>query len=200
MPKLIRELYDCALKDDPLFHFFYEPELIIRIGSEHCLQRVRLFLNERNVAFEEYDYPSPKTVKGFGEEKGGVVAEHLDLFLPVFHAHSVAAITMDDPTHTQYLERVIHTAFNPKRRSREHEGTTLLTLAKMKLHGLSPQDISPNARDAPRGTPPACRPKPWRRPKQEPRGTWTQRTSSHPAEAGSPAKGGEAQAPRRKTV
>lgn len=133
LKKLINELYKYTLINDPEFHFFYEPELIIRISSESCLTKVKAFLNQRNIPFEEYDYPFPGAKGKFGEEEGGIVATNLDLFLPVFHAHSVAAITMDDDAHKEYLERVLHTAFNPRFLSRKYEGKILKELAHRKL-------------------------------------------------------------------
>lgn len=133
LKKLINELYEYTLKNDTAFHFFYEPELIIRISSESCLTKVKAFLSQRNIPFEEYDYPFPGAKGKFGEEEGGIVATNLDLFLPVFHAHSVAAITMDDDAHKEYLERVLHTAFNSRFLSREYEGKILMELAHRKL-------------------------------------------------------------------
>lgn len=129
---LVKELYEHTLKDDPKFHFFFEPEIIFRITTEDCLTKAKNFLQNRNIEFEEYDYPFAPEGK-FGEEKGGIVANNLDIFLPVLHAHSVAAITMSEDEHFKYLERVIHTAFNPKFYSHEQEGNKLANLAVLKL-------------------------------------------------------------------
>lgn len=132
LKNLIKELYDYTLKDDSIFHFFFEPEIIIRIESEQSLEKVKSFLQERSISFEEYEYPFPPEGK-FGEGKDSVVAKHLDLFLPLFHASSVAAITLDEAEHAHYLERLVHTAFNPKFYPHEHEGQYLLKLAELKL-------------------------------------------------------------------
>lgn len=129
---LVKELYEHTLKDDPKFHFFFEPEIIFRIITEECLSKTKSFLQNRDIEFEEYDYPFPPEGK-FGEERGGIVANNLDIFLPILHAHSVAAITMNDNDHFKYLERVIHTAFNPKFYSHEEEGSSLAKLAVLKL-------------------------------------------------------------------
>ena len=129
---LVKELYDHTLKDDPKFHFFFEPEIIFRITTEDCLMKAKSFLQSKNIEFEEYDYPFPPVGK-FGEERGGIVANNLDIFLPILHAHSVAAITMNEDDHFKYLERVIHTAFNPKFYSHEEEGSKLAKLAELKL-------------------------------------------------------------------
>lgn len=98
---LVKELYEHTLKDDPKFHFFFEPEIIFRITTEECLSKTKSFLQNRNIEFEEYDYPFPPEGK-FGEERGGIVANNLDIFLPILHAHSVAAITMNDNDHFKY--------------------------------------------------------------------------------------------------
>ena len=133
---LAKDLFDHTLKDDPEFHFFFEPSLIFRITTEDCLMKAREFLRARNVEFEEYDYPYPCPTEGrFGKRfgEGGIVADNLELFLPVFHANSVAALTMSEQEYPEYLERLVHTAFNPKGYSREQEGCLLLQLAALKL-------------------------------------------------------------------
>jgi len=129
---LVKEIYDHALKNDHLFHFFFEPELIIRITVDGCLAKTKSFLQKGNITFEEYNYPFDPEGK-FGEERGGVVANNLDFFLPVFHAHSVAALTMNEEDYFKYLERVIHTGFNPKLYSYEQEGKILAQLALKRL-------------------------------------------------------------------
>lgn len=129
---LVKELYEHTLKDDSKFHFFFEPEIIFRITTEDCLTKAKNFLQNRTIEFEEYDYPFAPEGK-FGEERGGIVANNLDIFLPILHVHSVAAITMSEDEHFKYLERVIHTAFNPKFYSHEEEGSKLAKLAELKL-------------------------------------------------------------------
>jgi len=131
LKELLCDLYEHTLKDDHLFHFFFEPELIIRISSKQCLQKIKEFLVEQKIEFSEYEYPFTK--KGFSEAQDGIVAQHLDLFLSVFHAHAVAAIIMNDDEYLNYLERVIHTALNTGFYSRQEEGKILLKLADLKL-------------------------------------------------------------------
>lgn len=129
---LVRELYEYTLKDDPSFHFFFEPEIIFRITTEDCLTKTKSFLQNRNIEFEEYDYPFAQEGK-FGEKRGGIVVNNLELFLPMLHAHSIAALTMNEEEHLEYLERVIHDAFNPKLYSYKQEGEKLAKLAVMKI-------------------------------------------------------------------
>ena len=132
LKNLINEIYKYTLKDDHSFHFFYEPEIIIRIMSPECLEKTKMFLTSKNIEFEEYDYPYPPEGK-FGEDKNGIVAKNLELFLNVFHSNSVAALTMSEEDHFQYLERLMHTAFNPKFFPHEQEGKWLAELSLLKL-------------------------------------------------------------------
>lgn len=132
LKNLIKETYENCLKDDPKFHFFYEPEIIIRIDSQECLDKTKSYLASKNIQFEEYDYPFPPAGK-FGEDPSGIVAKNLELFLTIFHANSVAALTMSEQDHFQYLERLVHTAFNTKFYPHEQEGGWLANLAAMKL-------------------------------------------------------------------
>lgn len=142
---LMKDLYKKFLKEDGLFHFFYEPEIIIRISTESVLTPVSRYLDEQNIDYEIYDYPTPKqnlTIDCYGEEPGGIVINNLDLFLPIFHAHAVAAITLNDDDHFHYMERVTHTMWNPRGYTRQEEGEHLALLASWKLDTL-PEISSP---------------------------------------------------------
>lgn len=151
---LLFRLYEISLKDDPKFHFFYEPEIIIRFSSVECLEKAKTYLNERKIHFDVYSYPIPEKIENqlveekkeddseskrerkvhrFGEHNSPIVLKHLDLFVTIFHAHSVAAITMDDSDHFEYMERTIHTMFNPRAYTRNEEGKHLAELASFKL-------------------------------------------------------------------
>jgi len=102
MKKLLKDLYECSLKDDPKFHFFYEPEIIIRFSSQDSLDKAVKLLEERNIQYVIYEYPSPEKSPmhpTYGEEPSGIVLKYFELFLTIFHAHSIAAITMDDSDH-----------------------------------------------------------------------------------------------------
>jgi len=135
MKELLKMLYDHVLKDDPKFHFFYEPEIIIRFSSHECLERAKSYLTQKGIGTKIYDYPLPDKKRGekvFGEEPDGIVMQHFELFLTIFHAHSVAAIIMEDQEHFRYMERVIHTMWNPRLYTREQEGKSLAKLAVFK--------------------------------------------------------------------
>lgn len=134
--QIINELYDQVLKNDDLFHFFFEPggQIVIRITSQQCLVDARRLLHERGIQFLEYSYPETQDGQ-FGEAP--FVAKYLDLYLTVFHANAVAALIMNEEDHWQYLERIAHTAFNARGHSHEQEGWGLLQLGgeRLKLVG-----------------------------------------------------------------
>ena len=71
----------------------------------------------------------------YREEEGGIVLQHFNLFLSIFHSHSIAAIIMDKSHHFSYLERVIHTGFNTGSYTIQQEAQTLSKLASFKGGG-----------------------------------------------------------------
>jgi hypothetical protein len=132
--ELIQELYKNFLIKDPLFHFLYEPDLIIRISVSEVLEGIKKFLTERRINFTTYAYPHPErsinNVRCYGEDREGVVAEYLyDLFLPAFHTNSIAALILPDDRQLPFIERVSHTFFNMTGSTHEEEATNMLFLA-----------------------------------------------------------------------
>ncbi|KAF0972916.1 hypothetical protein FDP41_008768 [Naegleria fowleri] len=151
--QLLHDLYHReinGLKHDPYFHFFYEPELIIRTSSESVRNQLKLHLDESNIGYVEYNYPTPESkyidvvahtevmdlldsrIYCCGENKDGIVLRNLSLFLQIFHCHSVAAIEMNRQDHFHYMERVVHTMFNPFAYTRDEEGRKLAKMAIFK--------------------------------------------------------------------
>jgi len=139
MKDLLSELYQHTLKDDPKFHFFYEPEIIIRFSSKECLEKAQELLQTKKIGFKVYEYPFPQGSKTYGESEA-VVVNNFELFLTIFHAHSIAAILMNDEDHFGYMERVIHTMFNPRGITRSDEGKHLIRLALYKCSKSDVQD------------------------------------------------------------
>jgi len=136
-PGLIVEIYNLFLKDDPDFHFFYEPEIIIRVSVKEIKNRIINFLDKNIISYEEYEYPFPPKGK-YGEIEGDVVANNLNLLIPVFHSNSIAALTFTDDDFIKYLERITHTASNSRGLNHIKEGILLTNLASIKLgiHGI----------------------------------------------------------------
>jgi len=149
--ELLVELYKTCLKDDEKFHFFYEPDIIIRLSSALVIEKVKELLSSKGIKFTTYDYPTPfserlvvgsdKNIYCYGEEKGGIVMKNFDLFITIFHAHSTAALSMSDSEHFEYMERVIHTMFNPRAYSRLEEGEHLAKLAIYKAGYAGVMDV-----------------------------------------------------------
>lgn len=134
--KLITKLYIEVLRDnDPLFHFFYEPFLIVRITDDISLAMVCEILNKESISHITYGYPYSYCPDSCDERNSQIVADHgRDIFLPLFHAHSISALELSNADHIQYLERCIHTACNPRGIPRKEEGLILMELANAKLN------------------------------------------------------------------
>jgi hypothetical protein len=142
---LMSDLYKRFLINDDHFHFFYEPDIIIRISDEGILKQISDYLASRLINFLVYDYPAPQTNQHhecYGEDENGVVIRNLSLFIPIFHANSVAALSMSQEDHFLYMERVIHTMWNPAAYTRAEEGAYLGRLASYKLDDENVSDAS----------------------------------------------------------
>jgi len=125
---LIKKLYREILKDDSLFHFFYEPELVIRVSENHLLA-LKKYLKDKNINFIEYDYPKEKGKKGnLCFECEDLVLNNLDLFLQLYHCHSLAVLSFKKEELNDYFGRVIHTLFNIARKSYQTEGLELIAM------------------------------------------------------------------------
>lgn len=127
-PTLLKDLYKAGLKDDSLFHFLYEPEcVIIRIGSEQVILKVEKYLQDNEIRFEAYGYPDEGKYR---EEIGGIEHRNLDILLPIYHANSIAIITLNDADYSALLKRMIHCIINPKYIIDQAESTILKQLAQ----------------------------------------------------------------------
>lgn len=130
---LLKALYASCLQEDPAFHFFYEPDLIIRISSQKTQEKVAKFLEDRGVDFILYDYPTPIGAHRYGEKPDGIVIRNLDHFLPLFHQHAVAALTYTAEQHALYRSRVVSILLQTGEYSLKEEVKILQTLALYKL-------------------------------------------------------------------
>jgi|SRR3989344_2397667 len=126
---LIKALYDKILRNDSKFHFLYEPQLIIRVDSAECLGQIKMHLKDNKIDFEEYDYPNAPDDK-FGETKGGIVEQNPDLFIPILHFGSLAALKLPEKDYKDYLDRAIHSLINQLGYDHEKEGKWLHKYSK----------------------------------------------------------------------
>jgi hypothetical protein len=143
-PAMILELYNKFLKNDTLLHYFFEPDLIIRVSNNEVREQIKNYLSSKNISYEVYDYPSPpqaENKKRYGEHEDGVVIQRLyDVYLPLFHLNAVAALTMDEFDKMNYLERSTHTFCNMTGQTRLEEAETLSYLASLKLPQVNPME------------------------------------------------------------
>lgn len=132
---LVKALYDHTLKDDPLFHFFFERTgLLIRISTEKSWNETVAFLKKREIAFEEYPYSYPSYAEAQnGDHIEDALEKNLDLLLPVYHADAVAAITLSQTDHHDFREKVTHAAFNPRFCFYRNEGVELVVSGLRRL-------------------------------------------------------------------
>src|SRR3990167_8097404 len=85
--RLIKELYKKVLHGDDIFHFFYEPELIIRTT---LFNQVSAILNSKRVKYEIYKYPVDLGKKGnYCFECDELKLKNLELFKRIYHQHAV---------------------------------------------------------------------------------------------------------------
>lgn len=95
---MIRELYYQVLKEDDLWHFFREFDLLfIRVSNGNALI-VEKYLCDRNLEY---------TVEPYVENMG-IAKKHLWYFLPFFHLTSVLAIVSGQEEASDLLARVGH--------------------------------------------------------------------------------------------
>jgi hypothetical protein len=96
--QLIKDIYQAGcLKADHKFHDFIEPVLIIRTSAADVTEKVKRCLLTKYDNFFLYDYPTPQgNGDAFGEDPKGIVIQHLDLFIKIFHSHAKPVLSSQD--------------------------------------------------------------------------------------------------------
>ena len=119
---LARYVFEQTLKDDPKAHFLFEvgPLLIFRVSTQKSLDGVKQILDSRRYQYLVYPYPKIKLDLSYSHpvndplfEEWDFITDHLDIFLPVFHANCMAATSFNRQGFYTYLERIVHTGCNP---------------------------------------------------------------------------------------
>lgn len=109
---LLKELFKKILKNDNEFHFFHEPELVIRV-EDKTVDFISEFLVDKRLEFKTYDYPIGKGKKGnFCYECDQYVLDNIELFKQIYHASSVLFFKLSKEDQWNYLSRIQHTASN----------------------------------------------------------------------------------------
>lgn len=132
--ELIRQIFKEFLINDPFSHYFIEPPLVIRAQKE-TISKIEIYLEEE-YEFITYDYPTPSETleeRCYKENPDGIVMKYFDLFLKIFHAHSVAALRFTSSQHSYYRIIVVEILLSSGKYSLEKAGKDLEELAKYKL-------------------------------------------------------------------
>jgi hypothetical protein len=103
--RLVKKIYKLDLY---YFHFFYEPQLIVRV-SDTDESKVISYLKKRHIKYEIYDYPNGK---GFRESKKGVSYKYSVYLSLLYYLNSKHVAERDKKDDYKILERYTHTFMN----------------------------------------------------------------------------------------
>lgn len=108
--KLVRYLFKNFLIDDDLFHYFFEPEIIIRISNSKVLKDIEEYLTKKQYKFFIYDYPAfdKKAFYGANPTDKTIYKQLMELY----HLHAIAALTFNFREINWYTNRALHCLFN----------------------------------------------------------------------------------------
>lgn len=106
---LIKKLSSLFLIGDKDFHFFFEPDLIIRIKNQKTIGKIGRYLYKKKIEFDVYNYP--KTKKGYGEGDR-LMLKYLPLFDALFHIHSLMVLGIKTKRKLFLTDRIFHTYLN----------------------------------------------------------------------------------------
>ena len=108
--KLLKYLFTEFLYEDNLFHFFFEPEIIIRVSKPKVLGKIENYLNKKGYKFFIYDYPAfdKKAFYGANLKDKSVYSELMQLY----HLHALASLMFNKKEIAWYTNRTIHCLFN----------------------------------------------------------------------------------------
>lgn len=116
------------LTSDSSWHFMIQPEVIIRVSDEY-VEKVIEYLKSANYIFTVYSYPLGQGT--YTLQTVNVDVRYENLFLPVYHANTLAALELSEPDYIHYIERTLTTMINMRYFSREKQAKYLLLLAMM---------------------------------------------------------------------
>ena len=108
---LLRFLFIKFLIDDEQFHYFFEPNLIIRLSNLKVLKNVTAYLDKQKIKHFEYDYPYNKNPDlYYGEPKKRRNPHYL--LMELYHLHAIASLVFKKKDIEWYTNRNIHCLFN----------------------------------------------------------------------------------------
>lgn len=109
--KLVQYLFKKYLLDDDLFHYFFEPEIIIRVSEPKVLKDIETYLTKKKYKYFTYDYPAAFDKKAFygASPSDKSIYDHL---MQLYHLHALAALIFNKKELKWYTNRTIHCLFN----------------------------------------------------------------------------------------
>jgi hypothetical protein len=116
---LIRCLYKKILKRDDTFHFFFEPDLIIRTS---LFNEVKKYLDKRKIEYKTYAYPYTK--KGYGESKRWKYMQKFSETL--YHTQAIFVLKSKRKDRPYFANRMHHCFLNQDGFSFYYESEYLL--------------------------------------------------------------------------
>ncbi len=115
--KLLRILYDEFLIEDTLWHYFLEPDLIIRVKNAKIIKEITTFLHLNYINFVIYDYPiAPDPIneggRDYDEAPKSITINYLKHFLAVYHVQCVFYMEIKDIDKKEMRAKIIHSLIN----------------------------------------------------------------------------------------
>jgi len=132
--ELIKELYQKFLYKDKLWHFFLEPDLIIRCTNRKVIQDIATYLHWKFVPFDIYDYPHSKNSVNIGgwdydEAPKSITVKYLKHFMQVYHVQCVFYMEIEEKDKPMMRAKLIHSLWNQDFKNYEDEMQGLNSLA-----------------------------------------------------------------------
>ncbi len=107
---LLKKLFFLFLEEDDSFHFFYEPNLIVRVSEDKILKQITKYLDKRKVKYKIYDYPYPEDKKEYGEGKNwDHIFPHL---LRLYHLYALMLLQFEGQDIEWFTGRAMHCILN----------------------------------------------------------------------------------------
>ena len=108
--KLVKYLFLKFLIDDDLFHYFFEPEIIIRVSEPKVLKDIEEYLTQKQYKYFTYDYPAFEKKAFYGASPSD--KSIYNNLMQLYHLHALAALTFNKKELKWYTNRTIHCLYN----------------------------------------------------------------------------------------
>lgn len=133
----VKDLYRKILYKDPSFHFFYEPEIIIRTRNQRTVGYLKRYFDYKHILYAIYKYPDKNAPPTFyGDPAKSITVKYLSEFLQAYHALAVFQMTVKAKDLPEIRAKVIHSLYNMDYRSYEYEGRALNNLGMNRMYQI----------------------------------------------------------------